>query len=208
MPAPTLGDALARAAEAHTPRGPRFLDRHERETALSWADVYARARRVAGGLAERGVRPGDTVAVVLPTGPGFFDAFFGAVLAGAVPVPLYPPVRLGRLAEYHARTAAMLKAVRARVLVADTRTWRILGETVERARPDLGAVDVADLDGAPLHVARAAEDLAFVQFSSGTTVDPKPVALEHRAVLANAGAILDAVIRDDRDQAGVSWLPL
>jgi len=204
----TLGRALEAAARADNGRGLRFLDRSERETRRDWVDVLAGARRTAGGLAARGVRPGDTVAIVLPTSPAFFDAFFGAVLAGAVPVPLYPPVRLGRLTEYHARTAAMLDAVRARIVLADARTWRILGEAVARARPPLGCVDIAEVHG-PDHTTHAnPEDLAFVQFSSGTTVAPKPVALAHRAVLANAAAIGGMVVRDEADHDGVSWLPL
>lgn len=204
----TLGSALRAAAAADNGRGLRFSDRHERETRVDWGEVYARARRTAGALVARGVRPGDTVAIVLPTGPQFFDAFFGASLAGAIPVPLYPPVRLGRLDEYHARTAAMMTAARARLLIADSRTWRILGESVLRARPELGAIDVADLVGEPFERESSPDDLAFVQFSSGTTVDPKPVALQHRAVLANAGAILAGIARTDEDQHGVSWLPL
>jgi acyl-CoA synthetase (AMP-forming)/AMP-acid ligase II len=204
----TLASALATAAAADNGRGLRFLDREERETRVDWPAVHARASRVAGGLVARGVRRGDTVAIVLPTCPAFFDAFFGAVLAGAIPVPLYPPVRLGRLAEYHARTTAMLRATRARIVLTDARTWRILGETAALARPDLGVVDVAGVDDAPLAFPLVPDSLAVVQFSSGTTVDPKPVALSHRQVLANAGAILDSVARSDADQDGVTWLPL
>jgi acyl-CoA synthetase (AMP-forming)/AMP-acid ligase II len=206
-PPETLGRALARAAAAPG-RGLRFLDAREQETRLGWAELFAQAQRVAGGLRARGVVPGDTVALVLPTGPAFFHGFFGAVLAGAVPVPLYPPVRLGRLTEYHARTAAMLVAARARIVLADSRTWRILGEAVLRARPPLGAVDIADIDDAPFVHDLSPDDLAFVQFSSGTTVDPKPVALQHRASLANARAILSSIVRSDEDDHGVSWLPL
>jgi len=104
----TLQTRLERTAATAPDKGLVFVDRHEHETFISWADVFARGAAVAGGLRALGVGPGDTVAVVAPTGPAFFDAFFGASLAGAVPVPLYPPTRLGRLDEYQARTAAML----------------------------------------------------------------------------------------------------
>ena len=106
-PAPTVSALLARAA-AH-PSGVTFVDLRERETRYAWAQVLARARRAAAELARRGVRPGDRVAIVLRTEPAFLDAFFGALLAGAVPVPLYPPVRLGRMEEYLASTARMLR---------------------------------------------------------------------------------------------------
>ena len=205
----TLGERLERAAGMGEGQGLRFVDRAERETRVDWPEVFARAQRVAGGLHERGVRPGDTVAIVLPTGIDFFDAFFGALLAGAVPVPLYPPVRLGRLAEYHARTVAMLGAARARILLTDTRLWRILGETVRHASLPLGCVLTADVRGAPLVRAAAPHDLAMVQFSSGTTVDPKPVALSHANVLSNVRAITAFIVAaDGTAEAGVNWLPL
>ena len=102
-----MNAALARAASsAH---GLVFVDAYEQERAMPWSEVRERARRLAGALAERGVRPGDRVAMVLPTGTDFMDAFFGTLLAGAVPVPLYPPVRLGRMAEYVRGTARMLE---------------------------------------------------------------------------------------------------
>src|SRR6185436_13269749 len=85
--ADTLQEALVRAAENGESEGLRFLDRHENETRVSWPEVHARAQRTAGGLRERGVRAGDCVAPVLPTGPEFFDAFSGTLLLGAVPVP-------------------------------------------------------------------------------------------------------------------------
>src|SRR5207302_1859713 len=81
----------------------------------------------AGALRELGIRAGDRVAIVLPTGEDFMDAFFGALLAGAIPVPLYPPVRLGRLDEFHLRTARCLLVCGARVVLSDARVSRLLG---------------------------------------------------------------------------------
>jgi acyl-CoA synthetase (AMP-forming)/AMP-acid ligase II len=102
----TLNDYLERAGQ-HPDGGLRFLDRAERERWLGWAELRERAQEVRGGLQALGVRRGDRVALVFPTGPEFFAAFFGTLLAGAVPAPLYPPVRLGRLGEYLRRTARM-----------------------------------------------------------------------------------------------------
>src|SRR6185436_1564060 len=122
-----------------------FVDAQERETRLSWQELYARARRMAAALLERGVKPRDRVAMVLPTGPDFMDAFFGVTLAGAVPVPLYPPVRLGRMDEYIRSTARMLEVTGARACLSDRRVRLLLGGAGERARPDLGCPTVADL---------------------------------------------------------------
>jgi acyl-CoA synthetase (AMP-forming)/AMP-acid ligase II len=193
-------------------RGLRLLDRRERETFLPWSRVAAGAEATGAALAELGVEPGDRVALVHPTGAEFFDAFFGALAAGAVPVPLYPPVRLGRLGEYHRRTAAMIRAAGARVVLADARVRRLLGQAVAVARPELGCLTLAAL---PRPSARreprpgAGSELALVQFSSGTTMDPKPVALSHRAVLAQVET-LNSFWPDTAEvrHVGACWLPL
>jgi acyl-CoA synthetase (AMP-forming)/AMP-acid ligase II len=205
----TLQEGLQGAAA--TQLGLTFIDAREQETRLPYAELHERARAMAGKLAALGVAPGDRVALVLPTGLGFMDAFFGALYAGAVPVPLYPPVRLGRMDEYHQRTAAMLTAVGARLLISDARIRRLLGQAVERARPALGLKTVEELagvSGSPLQHANQGTDLAVIQFSSGTTVDPKPVALSHRNLLANLATIGGFIDQQPGPHAGVTWLPL
>ncbi|MFQ5890451.1 MAG: fatty acyl-AMP ligase [Gemmatimonadota bacterium] len=208
----TLGQVLERAAGCG--RGIRFVDRSERASFHSYEELYEGARRIAGGLHALGLRRGDRVALVLPTSPAFCESFFGAVLAGMVPVPLYPPVRLGRLAEYHADTASMLVRCGARLVVTDRRLRRLLGRTIARARPDFGCLTVEDM---PRRRARpdecSAGEPAFIQFSSGTTAVPKPIRLTHRNVLTNAGAVQSAIISAYPEgpgltHAGVGWVPL
>lgn len=207
-PDDTLLDALDRAAGDTFVGGLRFVDRREAETLLNWAELRTRAARVAGGLRARGVESGDRVVLVFPTSPAFFDAFFGVLAAGAVPVPVYPPVRLGRLEEYHTRTAGLCAAVGARLILTDARVWRLLGEATRRAAPELGCLDLAGVEGAPYRCPVPADALALIQFSSGTTVDPKPVALTHRNLLANTAALMHVILRFEDPRDGVSWLPL
>jgi len=213
----TLGGYLVRAASLDRRHaGVRLLDRRERETWWTWPELYERARHTAGALRQAGVAPGDRVAIVLPTKTGFLDALLGCCLAGAVPTPLYPPVRLGRLEEYHARTAAMLQAADCRLLITEPRIHRLLGQTLVRYRPACGVLLDGDLTKGPSvePVTQHPDDLCMVQFSSGTTVLPKPVALSHRAVLAQVHAIIDQIRTNTPDdvpltsRAGVSWLPL
>lgn len=206
----TLLDLLARATEP-SEGGLRFVARDESATEHSWAEVRRRGEAVAASLAISGVVPGDRIALVYPTGIEFFAALFGALLAGAVPVPLYPPVRLGRLDEYFHRTARMIELVRARLVLADSRVQRILGEAIALARPPLGCRTLDQLPKGPSipAVAVGPDDLALVQYSSGTTVDPKPVALSHRAILGQ----MDALNRfwsdtPEHKHSCVSWLPL
>jgi acyl-CoA synthetase (AMP-forming)/AMP-acid ligase II len=200
----------ALAAAAHHAGGVTFVDLAEKENHLPWRAVVERAARAASAYRGWGVRPGDRVAIVLRTEPAFLDAFFGAWLAGAVPVPLYPPVRLGRREEYLEGTARMLRVSGARLLVAGGGAGRLLGEVVARANPPLGFRDAAALlDGAASALApeTAAGSLGLVQFSSGSTVAPKPVALTHAALQAQADALIDLVAPTPSDVL-VSWLPL
>ena len=206
----SVGDTVDRA-EA----GLRFVDRREEAKFFHWREIDEGARRVAGGLSALGVAKGERVALVYPTCPEFFFAFFGILRAGAVPVPLYPPVRLGRLDEYHRKTATMLGAAGARLVLADGKVRTVLGETMARARPELGCKTLDALPAAEeVEVKVEESDLALVQFSSGTTVDPKPVALSHRAILAHAEALNSfwpddaASLEQGVRHTGVSWLPL
>lgn len=220
----TLGALLERAAASE--RGVRFLDRHERAEFLTYATLHERARDTGRALRALGVEPGDRVAIVLPTGPTFYDAFFGCVVVGAVPVPLYPPVRLGRLAEYHKQTVAQLLGCRVRLVLSDERTSRVLGRPAAAAGPALGFKLVDDLrrhgreqcsgacgsrSAGPYHL--DSDHVALIQHSSGTTGTPRPVRLTHRAVLANLDAIRTRILSTHPESAevrhaAVSWLPL
>src|ERR1700761_8108136 len=101
-----------------------FVNRKEQDLEVPMARIRERALSVAADLVRRGVRKGDRVALVLPTCPEFVECFFGVLCAGAIPVPLYPPLRLGKLDEFHRRTTAMLKAVDAALVVTDERIRR------------------------------------------------------------------------------------
>jgi acyl-CoA synthetase (AMP-forming)/AMP-acid ligase II len=208
----TLPRALAAAAVSALPSdGFTFIDRREREETFHYSEIYARARRSAGALWESGVRPGDRVAIILPTGQPFIDVLYGCQLLGAVPVPLYPPVRLGRLDEYYARTAAMLSAVQAVAVVTERRITRLMGQVFARYRPALGTIEAAGLASGPDRDPSDVQPdaLAMVQFSSGTTVAPKPVGLTHRQVCANVLAIGDFLPRGEGIRpTGCTWLPL
>ncbi len=209
MSATTLVELLAGAARAGR-GGLRFVDRRENAVFLGWDEILRRAEGAAAALRDRGVEPGDRVALVLRTSPRFFDALFGVLLAGAVPVPLYPPVRLGRLDEYHRRTAAMLDAAGARTVASEPVVARLLGETIAAAADRVDLVSLSDPPppsaGTALHAPHS-DQLALVQFSSGTTVDPKPVALSHRALIAQVRALNEHWQHLERP-SGVSWLPL
>ena len=212
-------------------RGVRFLDRRGKEEWVSWCRLINRALEVAHSLRVVGLEPGNRVALVLQTEPAFLEAFFGVLLSGAVAVPLYPPLRLGKKGEYEARTASLLGVSGARLLLSSASVLRRLDGTLARQPMELGAHPLEAIGPQEVQTRPArskegpradspfdlewsqrstgAEDLALVQFSSGTTGAPKPVALSHRALLAQA-RILDNFWPDTEEvhHSGVSWLPL
>jgi acyl-CoA synthetase (AMP-forming)/AMP-acid ligase II len=187
-----------------------FVDRKEQDLEVPMARVRQRAMSIAADLMARGVQKGDRVALVLPTSPEFVECLFGVICAGAIPVPLYPPVRLGKLGEYHSKTAAMLRAVDAALVVTDERIRRLLGTSVQLAAPRLGCVTASSLDSKnSVEIGATANAVALIQFSSGTTQDPKPVALTHANLLSNLASIERYLIADGAPYpVGVTWLPL
>lgn len=210
--AATLVDVLDHRA-AHTPDDTHVIllaDEVGDEQHLSYAQVRAGAAEVASGLRGQGLAPGEPVALMLPTGADFFFAFHGVLRAGGVPVPLYPPVRADRMETHARRLTGVMTNAEARFFVASPRT-RPVGRLLQAMVASVAAVATVDELRAteePLaKVARRPDDLAFLQYTSGTTGDPKGVMLTHANLLANIRAMGPAVGAGPQDRF-VSWLPL
>jgi 1-acyl-sn-glycerol-3-phosphate acyltransferase len=165
---------------------------------------------VAGGLREGGVAKGDRVALMLRTERAFFEGFFGTLIAGAVPVPLYPPVRAADLLAYTRRQQGILRNAEARVLITIAEAER-LASLMRGQVPSLETITTPEYlprrDAQTRWGPTNPGDPALIQYTSGSTGDPKGVLLSHANILANVRAIGDALdIRSD--DVAVSWLPL
>src|SRR3569623_1604800 len=188
----------------------QLLSGDDQVTPITCRDLYDDARRLAAGLRARGIAPGQAVALMLPTGREFLAAFFGTLLAGAVPAPLYPPVRRSALEEHARRQAAILNNCAAPLFIAMPEVLA-LAPLLKGLAPALEAVvtpsELAHEPGGE-SPARADTDLAFLQYTSGSTGDPKGVMLTHANLLANIRAMGEAVAVQPEQDVFVSWLPL
>jgi 1-acyl-sn-glycerol-3-phosphate acyltransferase len=207
----TLADVLRWQAEVDPGRVHIFLREGDgRERPITYEELRARAAAVAAGLYARGLRRGDAVGLMLRTEEDFFYAFFGTLLAGGVPVPIYPPARLDRLEEYAQRHAGILRNAEARMLITFRQVERVAGALAARV-PSLDGVTVVErlaMPGAEAPAIRLVpEDPALVQYTSGSTGEPKGVLLSHANILANIRAIARGIAIGP-DDVGVSWLPL
>ncbi|MCE2481916.1 MAG: AMP-binding protein [Alphaproteobacteria bacterium] len=178
---------------------------------LDYAALDGRARAVAEGILEAGLRPGARVALMLPTGADFLHAFYGILHAGCIPVPIYPPARPSQLEDHLRRQAAILADAGAELMVTVPEA-RKLALFLRAKVASLGGVEtVADLSRAGIGAAtigRRGDDIALLQYTSGSTGEPKGVALSHANLLANIRAMGQAMDADSNRDVFVSWLPL
>jgi len=209
-------DAIA-ACEGVLDRGFTFVNGKGpgEDLFLSFQDLGREIRRRAAHLRALGLRKGDRVALVIPDGPDFIPLFLGALWAGIVPVPLYPPLSLGKLDAFMESLVGILRIAEPRVLATDARIARVLWGAVGRIPSIEKMVDVKDLaepapEGADGERAPISDDdLAFLQFTSGSTAAPKGVMVTHGNLKANCNAILGAIeAKTPPDDVAVSWLPL
>ena len=217
VPAATEARTLIEALEWHAARHADRLhltvlqDEATVLGALTYGELAARARRVAQGLIGQDVLPGDRVGVMLPTSVEFFVAFFGILYAGAIPVPIYPPMRLSQLEEHLRRQTRILRNAGACMLITmeeGRRLAGLLGNLVESLQTVTTVAQIeASAKPVTLPQLKDASTIALIQYTSGSTGDPKGVVLSHANLLANIramGTTMDASSAD----VFVSWLPL
>jgi fatty-acyl-CoA synthase len=176
------------------------------EPRVPWARLYEDAQGVAAALQARGIGPGDHVALLGPTSRALVTAIEATWLAGATLVCLPLPMRLGSIEEFARQTRRRIANADATVVVVDPQLAPFL--VVEPGDPPVVGLD--ELRGAPRAWERPPDDpdaLGIIQFTSGSTDDPKGVVLAQRCLLNNIDAIVEGAGLGPADR-GVSWLPL
>jgi fatty-acyl-CoA synthase len=208
--ATTLVEVLRRHVEIEPDRVHIHLLEEDWGQDITYRQLLAAATKVAAGLRAAGLKRNDCVAIMLPTCVEFFQAFFGVMLAGGVAVPIYPPARPDKIEEYVRRQVAILRNAEVRFLIGFDRV-KAVSKIMRVSIPSL--IDATTVEAlrevgeqAPKIVVDPAES-AFIQYTSGSTGDPKGVVLKHSNILANVQGIGHSVQVRPTD-VGVSWLPL
>ena len=197
----------------HADRSVTFVHAAGSERVVSYPDLWLEARRRAHALLALGLKRGDRAALVLPEPDEFVLTFIAALTAGIVPVPIYPPQTLAKMEAYGDTVRHVLAASGAAALITNDGLRPMIEEHLAGAGAGARVVLERDVREAPGFDGQAPapvslDDLAFLQFTSGSTSRPKGVMVTHRNLSVNSHAIMFDGLRSTPADRGVSWLPL
>ncbi len=187
-----------------------FYRTPEQTEQLSYLGLLQGAQAIAAGLLSLGLKSGEAVAIMLPTSFEFFHSFFGVLLAGGVPVPMYPPARRAQIEDHLQRQSGILASCLAPILITvpEAKMFaRFLQAQVDTLRSIVTPKDLRAPNAVPERPTLTPKATALLQYTSGSTGNPKGVILTHANLLANIRAFGQAVQVSSADVC-VSWLPL
>ncbi len=202
---------VLRENAVHADRAVTFLRANGEERRVTFPDLWKEACRRAQALSALGLSRGDRVALVLPEPDEFVLTFMACLTAGIVAVPMYPPQTLAKLEAYGDTVRHILAASGAKVLITNETLRDLLSSHLASATDVRLALEseVRNADGDTTEPAPVGlDDLAFLQFTSGSTSKPKGVMVTFGNLAANAHAIMVDGLKSTPADKGVSWLPL
>ncbi len=177
---------------------------------ITYVQLKEGAERVASSLQQYGLKMGDSVAIMLPTSSEYFFSFFGILMAGGIPVPIYPPARASQLEDHIVRHTKILGNCLANILITVPEAVslaHLLKSHVPNLEQIIPASELLTSSGSVIRPVLHGDDIAFIQYTSGSTGDPKGVTLTHANLLSNIRAMGEVVNASSKD-VFVSWLPL
>ncbi len=214
MTARTLNELMAQNRNAE--RSIVYHGGEGQSHSVSYAQLQQRALGVLFQLQQLGAKPGDRLILLLNNNEQFIEAFWAAVLGGIVPVP----VAIGISDEHRHKLLRIARKLGAPFVYTDRKTFERVGQFAARSadaeaatvfarlRPRAFLVeDLDDLSRPGVEHAAAPGDTAFIQFSSGSTSDPKGVVLTHANLMAHGEAVTRVAGFNEND-ISLSWMPL
>lgn len=207
----TIADAIVEFAANYPEHTHTYMDSAGVETVYTMPEVDRRTARIAAGLQERGIQKGDRIGLVLIDPEEFILTFLAAVRVGIVAVPLYPPMSMADLDAYIEKLTRIAQNAECKLIVASERVHKVLWQVVSQVPSLKTLVEMKDLlaSTATTHFpVLAADEIAFLQYTSGSTSDPKGVIVTHGSLSANCEAISTHGLKTTPADTTVSWLPL
>jgi fatty-acyl-CoA synthase len=208
----TLAQATAEAGVNFPENGFTFQNLNGDETFYSFPEIERQTAKRAAALQAMGLQKGDRLGMIVILPEDFVLTFLAALRIGVVPVPLYPPLYLSSLEDYARQTAGILNSSGATIVVVSAQLLEPLtafAGQVPAVKQVVGVETLAEATGTPSWPEVTQEDLAFLQYTSGSTADPKGVMVTHRSLVSNILGFMGAGLRMVPGvDKGVSWLPL
>ena len=204
----TLVDAIEYAAKGK--RGPNFFNaKGDLVETLTWAEVYNNARVIGRKLVGLGFQKGDRIALIAETSANFVSFFVGCQFASVLPVPLPLPTSFGGKDGYVAQLNMQMTTCGASGIMAPAFMDEILVEATKGINPTfVGSYeDYYNSEADGIHLLPSPDDLAYLQYSSGSTRFPHGVAVTHKSLLANTHGMAFHGVQMQDDDRCVSWLP-
>lgn len=206
---PTLVEALDYAAQGST--GMNFYDRRNQlVAALEYRMLRQRAIAGARRLLSLNLRKGDRVALIAETSVSFVEAFFACQYAGLVAVPLAIPMGIGQLASYSEKLLGLLNSCKPAAIISSEEWLPLINSASGDALPthilsnlDLNALPERDVELQP----PSPDDIAYLQYTSGSTRFPRGVIITQHSVMSNLQVISHDGIKLRAGDRCVSWLP-
>lgn len=190
----------------------KFLDRKGNYTSYDYKEIYEQAKCYASYLIQNGVQKDDVVSIMLPTSIEFFSSFFGILLIGAVPTCLYPPISLTDINEWVDKAINMMDSASSKYIISNLQISTFFGKNLEAFNKKKLLIENFSKVNSLFHLdieSYKSSDLCFLQFSSGTTGDPKPVMITNKNAITNAKILAEGCQLEPGEVIRtVSWAPL